>query len=89
MISTYHITTGMGKCFIKLPFLTDEEMENFNSIGYSSKTLDGVRTTRTKYLNSLGKGDFDVDQTLYDNGSFEEAFTIIRVTPDKTPVNER
>jgi hypothetical protein len=79
MISTYHITTGMGTCFDKLPFLTDNEHKEFNSIGYSGKTLDGKRTTRLDYLNRLGKGEFDVTQTKYDDGSFEERFTIVWV----------
>lgn len=85
MIQTYHIETGMGRCFENLPFLTKEEMDNFNSIGYSRKTLAGVEMTYTQYLNSLDKGEFQVEQTKFDNGSFVERYTIIRVTTDKTP----
>lgn len=79
MISTYTITTGLGKCFDKLPFLTEKEHEEFNSIGCSGKTLDGKKTTRMNYLNELGKGEFDVTQTKFDNGSFEERFIIVWV----------
>lgn len=85
MIQTYSIETGMGKCFEKLPFLTEVEMDNFNNIGYASETLDGVKMSRTQYLNSLDKGEFHIDQTKFDDGSFVERFTIVRVTTDKTP----
>lgn len=69
----------MGKTNEKLPFLTNDEHRHFNSIGYSSKDLDGNKTTRTEYLNSLNKGTFKVEQTKWDDGSFEERFMIIRV----------
>ena len=75
MINTFHITTGMGKYFGKLPFLTESELEEFNSIGYSGKTT----ISRENYLNSLNKGEFQVTQTKFDDGSFEERFTIVWV----------
>lgn len=55
MIKTFHITTGMGEYHGTLPFLSDAELEEFNSIGYSGKNLDGEKTTRLDYLNSLMK----------------------------------
>ena len=41
MINTFNITTSMGKYFGSLPFLTNLELEEFNSIGYSGKTIKG------------------------------------------------
>jgi len=83
MISTYNITTGMGSYNAtmdgKLPFLTDNQLKEFNSIGYSGKTLDGKKMCRSEYLNSLGNGEYDVTQTKFDNGSFQEEFTIVWV----------
>lgn len=79
MISTYNITTGMGECFGTLSFLNNEEMIVFNTIGYSGKDLDGKKISREEYLNKLNKGQFKMDQTKWDNGNFEEKFTIIRV----------
>ena len=79
-IETYRITTAMCMTNETLPFLTSDEHKVFNNIGYSNKDLDGNKTTRTEYLNSLNKGRFNVDQTKCDNGDFEEIFTITRVT---------
>jgi hypothetical protein len=79
MINTFYITTGMGKYFGKLPFLSETELEEFNSIGYSGKTTKGLKISRENYLNSLNKGEFQVTQTKFDNGSFEEGFTIVWV----------
>ena len=78
-IDTYHITTGMGKYLGELPFLTKAELEEFNSIGYSGKTHEGLSISREDYLNCLGKGEFQVTQTKFDDGSFKEAFTIVWV----------
>lgn len=80
MINTFCITTGTGKYFGKLPFLSETELEEFNSIGYSGKTTKGIKITRQNYLNSLNKGEFQVIQTTFDNGSFEEEFIIVWVT---------
>lgn len=80
MIKTFEISTGMGKYFGKLPFLSETELEEFNSIGYSGKTTKGVKMSRESYLNSLNKGEFQVRQTKFDNGSFEESFFIIWVS---------
>lgn len=80
MINTFKITTGMGKYFGKLPFLSEKELEEFNSIGYSGKTTKGVNMSRETYLNSLNKGQFQVTQTKFDNGSFEESFFIVWVS---------
>jgi hypothetical protein len=79
MINTFHITTGMGKYFGKLPFLSEIELEDFNSIGYSGKTIKGKKISRENYLNSLNKGKFQITQTKFDDGSFEERFTIVWV----------
>lgn len=69
----------MGKYFGKLPFLSEKELEEFNSIGYSGEDTKGIKITREDYLNSLNKGEFQVIQTKFDDGSFEEKFTIVWV----------
>ena len=48
-----------------------------STIGYSGK-LNGAPETFQSYLNSLGKGTFQVTQTKHDNGDFRERFTIVR-----------
>lgn len=83
-IETYNIRTCMGKVapmFVNtkpLPFITDEELDELNTIGYTGKNKKGIRTTREVFLNTLGKGRFRVEQTKFDNGDFTEKFTITR-----------
>ena len=72
----------MGKCSEKLPFLNEKELEEFNEIGYTGK-LEGIKTTREVYPNSLGKGTFKVIQTKFDTGDFTEKFLIILVQNEK------
>jgi len=80
-IETYNIRTGLGKVNggDSLSFLTDEEAKELDTIGYTGKGNDGIRTTRLDFLNRLGKGEFKVNQTQRDSGDFSEAFTITRV----------
>lgn len=82
MISTYNITTGMGRVLYTgdhpLYFLSDKEKEEFDEIGYTGK-LNGEKMCYRKYLKSLKKGEFKVLQTKFDNGDFSEEFLIIRV----------
>ena len=64
-----------------LPFLSKEEIEEFNIVGYTGKDSKGEKSSYEKYLNSLGKGKFAVDQLKFDtDGSFNEEFTIVQVT---------
>jgi hypothetical protein len=75
----YNITTVCGKCKEKsqLPFLTDEEFDNFNSIGYSGKTINGTKTNFMEdYLNSLNKGNFSIG--FIKNDGWVEYFLILR-----------
>ena len=79
------IDTGSGRVYegdfsyVKLSeFLTKQEIENFNTIGYTGK-LHGKKTTYEKYLNSLGKGLFSVKLTRMDTGDFCESWSIVRV----------
>jgi hypothetical protein len=76
----YYINTGMGKIQDRstLPFLTDNELDELDSIGYSGKSLDGNIKDRETYLNTLDKGTFVVSCTKRDNGDFAETFLIIR-----------
>lgn len=67
--------TGMGRSNTKLPFLTNEQMDNLNKIGYTGK-LNDVKTSRSEYLNSLKIGKFSIFQTKFDNGDYSESFRI-------------
>lgn len=78
MIDIHNIQTATGQCTKKIPFLSDIENAEFDSIGYSGLTTDGKRITRSEFLNSLGKGEFKVQQTKFDNGDFIEEFIIVR-----------
>lgn len=80
-IKIYDIQTASGRLyFCTLPFLSNEELKEFNTIGYTGKNSKGERTNFQNYLNSLGKGQFEVKQTKFDDGSFSEKFTVVRVT---------
>lgn len=79
-IETYLIRTVMGKLYMSsLPFLSTTEHDEFDQIGYSGETHQKLKMSSEQYLNSLGKGTFQVTQTKYDNGDFTENFTIVRV----------
>jgi hypothetical protein len=80
MIETHDVTTHMGCAWDHLPCLTKDEQEEFDLIGYTGKNNAGEKTNFQTFLNSLGKGEFQVKQTKWDDGSFEERFTIVRVT---------
>lgn len=87
-IDQFSIETGMGQVFnfdrSKLKeFLTESEIENFNSIGYSGKDLSGKKNTYEKYLNSLNKGTFVVLQTKHDGGDFSATYLITRIPNNK------
>lgn len=79
--TTYRFKTAMGTVsqFFGHPlhFLSDKEKEEFDEIGYTGK-LNDVKISRTEYLNSLNKGTFDIVQTKFDNGDFQESFIISR-----------
>lgn len=78
-ISSHVVTTGMGKGHSILKFLSDVEVKNLDSIGYSGKNLKSEKINRQRYLNTLGKGQFQVEQTKIDTGDFSEKFLITRV----------
>ena len=82
-LETYTFQTSMGKVSTffghPLKFLSEQEKENFDEIGYTGK-LNGAKTSRTEYLNSLGKGEFSILQTKWDNGDFTEKFVLSRAT---------
>lgn len=83
MILTYKIQTAIGICTQKLPFLSESQMKEFNSIGYSGKTVDGKKMTRIEYLTSLNIGEFLINQTKWDHGDFTEEFIITFVPKRK------
>ena len=85
MIHTHRIHTCMGKMTggDKLPFLTEEEQKEFDNIGYSGKKINGEKVSRVSYLNSLGKGEFEITQTKWDSGDFCESFILIRVNNEQ------
>ncbi len=80
---TYIFETSMGSVISMfghpLDFLTEQEKKEFDEIGYMGK-LNGKPITRTQYLNSLGKGEFHLLQTKWDNGDFHEKFVLTRAT---------
>lgn len=82
-IINYHIKTSMGELSSfgdRLPFLSEVELKNFNHIGYSGKTVDGVPMDRATYLNSLRPNEqFKLEQTRWDSGDFSEEFMLTRV----------
>lgn len=85
----YNVTTGMGRADrSSVPFLTDQQFEDFNTIGYTGR-LRGKKISREKYLNSLGTGVYTVKQVRFDDGSFTEEFVIARVAPSELPTTNR
>lgn len=79
----FRISTGMGKVYCMggkhpLYFLSREEQEELDTIGYTGKNSKGERTNRESYLNSLDKGAFAVTRVRSDNGDFSEEFIIAR-----------
>lgn len=77
-IQTYTLDTALGKSHTKLEFLTDGQMEELNTIGYTGHNSFGRETSREIYLNSLGIGVFKIVKTKSDTGDFCESFMIIR-----------
>jgi len=78
-IQTDIITTNQGYLTGNIPqYLSDDEIICLNCIGHSGKDLDGYKTNRVDYLNSLGKGEFSIEKTKFDNGDFREEFIITR-----------
>ena len=82
-LETFTFETSMGSVSTffghPLHFLSDQEKKDLDQIGYSGK-LNGKQTSRTEYLNSLGKGEFSLLQTKWDNGDFSEKFVLSRHT---------
>jgi len=82
---TYTIETGMSEIIghsNELNFLTSDEILEFNVIGYTGKNSKGISCSYSEYLNSLGKGEFSVKQTKFDNGDFHEKYLISRYIVD-------
>lgn len=82
MIKTNRIQTCMGKITPwgdQLNYLTEEEKKELDVIGYTGKNSKGEKTSREAYLNSLGKGEFEVEQLKFDSGDFCEEFMVVRV----------
>lgn len=81
-IDTYRVETGCGQVstYFGHPLkniLSEDERKKLDEIGYTGK-LNGVRTSRTEYLNTLNKGTWSIEQTKRDSGDFSEAFIFIR-----------
>ncbi len=91
-ISIHNITTNSGRLDARswkelAPFLTDEQLEEVDSIGYTGKTKDGKETTLLDYLNSLDENsEYDIKQTKYDNGDFTQKYMIARCVHTKKSV---
>lgn len=77
----YMYKTIVGKCKAvdnPLYFLSENEKDEMDTIGYTGKNHAGKKISFENYLNSLNKGDFTVRQTKFDNGDFSEEYTIAR-----------
>lgn len=57
--------------------LSDKEFENLQSIGYSGKTLDGIRVTREDFLNSLGNGSWNLCLIRTDSGAYSDEYVVV------------
>jgi len=84
----YTIETNMGKTTQSIPFLTEEQCKEFNSIGYSGKTTNGVPSNYSNYLNSLGIGHFKVQMSRCDSSTFYEEYTIVHDENPNVATNE-
>ena len=75
-ISHFKIQTCLGKLVNPrvLPFLTEEELAEFNHVGYT------MSKNREQFLNNLERGTFAVIQTGFDQGDFCEEFIIVMAT---------
>lgn len=83
-LKQFNIETVMGEVRGgDMPFLTKEELTEFNKIGYSGKDSKGRKTNFEQYLNSLDKGIFSVQKTKTDSGDFCEAYQIAWYEPEK------
>lgn len=71
----------MGMCQKSdLPFLTDKQLKEFNSIGYSGKTTDGKPSTRIDYLNSLDKKiHYDLTQLHTNSGEYTSDWFLVQI----------
>lgn len=81
-IQIYNIQTSSGEISSfgdQLDFLSEPERKEFNKIGYTGKNSAGDQTNFYSYLNSLNKGEFEIQKTKHDNGDFREKYTIVRV----------
>jgi hypothetical protein len=79
-IEIYNIETCMGKLYYSdLPFLSKEEKEEFNKIGSTGKNSNGEKSGYLSFLNGLGKGEFAIQMTKWDDGDFSEKYIIVRV----------
>ena len=80
---SYTVRTVKGK--LKNPdrqltsFLSKDEIDEFNLIGYTGHNSSNERTNVEDYLNSLGKGLFNVNKLEYGKGDFTETLSITRV----------
>lgn len=86
MIQQFCLTTSMGSLSNwgsnLQDILTEDEVNELNTIGYTGKNSKGEKSSFEDYLNSLNKGEFDVTQTKFDDGSFTEKFNVVRVFND-------
>ena len=78
-IAQYRIETGMGSLSrssrdLLGNVLSESELNELDSIGYTGKTIQGDRISYQDYLNSLNKGSWNVCKTKFDNGDFSEAY---------------
>lgn len=83
-IENYLIRTVMGETNHEyLPFLTMQQLADFNSIGYTGNDLKGNKSNFESFLNSINKNwSFKVQRTKFDDGDFCEEYIITRVSKE-------
>ena len=64
-IENFIVTTSSGRFIESLDFLDYNQERELDQIGYSGEDYSGAKTDRETFLNSLGLGDFKVDQIAF------------------------
>lgn len=78
MIQTFKVMSNSGIIHQPIPWLTADELQELNIIGYTGLNSNKERTTREKYLNSLNKGQFKIEILHSDTSEWSEQLLIIR-----------
>jgi hypothetical protein len=86
-IETHRIKTSLGQLTpfgqSKLSFLTEDQIKEFDQIGYTGKNSKGEEESFESFLNRINpKEQFKVEKTKADRGDFIEEYMVTRVILD-------